>query len=381
MMLGRSIFNEQGQLLLRAGYKLDTQVLRVLSSTGRNAVYILEEGTEDVIPMDIISEETRSRATQAFSQTANRVIEAANFRPDIPPEKLKIVIEKGAEYKNVVNVEHVTSEITSVVDEIIDNAAEVLDQTIFKTLTGYNTEHAVDTALITLLMGRKLGYSRRDLVELGMGAFLHDLGKLALPSLAGKAPHTLTDAEQLALREHPVYGQQMVANSTDRYFMAQSTILHHHERQDGLGYPLGRIGTNKKPQLDHQDASKYIFPFAELVSVADAYDNLISPRNGTCESPEAALRQIVRSSRNVFNVEVSVLLADVISIFPTGSMIRIAECSNASLKGIQGVVMRPNEDHPHQPIVVLLFDMNGKRITPQTLDLTSEERCRLELCV
>jgi HD-GYP domain-containing protein (c-di-GMP phosphodiesterase class II) len=381
MMLGRSIFNEQGQLLLRAGFTLDHQVLRVLASTGRTAVYIYEDGTEDVIPEDIISEEARSRATQAFSQTAARVVEAASYRADIPPEKMRIVIEKGAEFRNVVDVDRVTADMASVVDEILDHSAQVLNQTIFKSLTGYNTEHAVDTALISLLMGRRLGYSRRDLVELGMGAFLHDLGKLALPKLMNKPVDTLTEAEQLAMREHSVFGQQLLANSTDRNFMAQSTILHHHERQDGLGYPLGRIGQNRKPQLDHQDTTKYIFPFAEIVAVANTYDNLISPRNGACESAENAIRNIVRASKTEFNVEVAVMLAEVISIFPTGSMVRITECSNPSLTGIQGVVMRPNEDYPHRPILVLLFSAKGQRITPQTIDLTSEEHCRLELCV
>jgi HD-GYP domain-containing protein (c-di-GMP phosphodiesterase class II) len=381
MVLGKSLFNEQGQLLLRAGYVLDTEVLRLVTTTGRNALYVFEEGTEDIIPDDLISEEIRSRATQAFTQTVAKVQEAALYRKDIPIEKLRVVIERGAEFRNVVDVDRVTSDITSIVDEIIDSSAQLLNQTLFKTQTGYNTEHAVDTTLVSLLIGRRLGLSRRDLVELGVGSFLHDLGKLAMPKLLNKAPADYSDDERMVMREHPVFGQQLLCNSSDRFFMAQSTILHHHERQDGLGYPLGRIGQNRKPILDRQDTTRYIFPFAEIIAVTDAYDNLIAPRFSTPLSPENAIREIIRSSKTIYNVEVAVLLAEVISIFPTGAMVRIVECPDHSLLGTQGVIMRPNEDKPHQPILVLLSNSKNQRMTPRTVDLTSVEHCRLELSV
>jgi hypothetical protein len=67
-----------------------------------------------------------------------------------------------------------------------------------------------------------------------------------------------------------------------------------------------------------------------------------------------------------------------IAIFPTGSMVKIAECSQKSLEGSVGAVMKPVEDKPHQPIVVLLHDRNGKKITPKTVDLSAERFARLE---
>ncbi|RPH93738.1 hypothetical protein EHM69_09380, partial [candidate division KSB1 bacterium] len=104
MILGKSLFSECGQLLLRAGYKLDAEILRAITETGRSAIYILEEGTEDIIPEEIISDEARSRVTQAFSRTMEKVTEAASLRQDIPPEKLRVVIERASEFRNVVDV-------------------------------------------------------------------------------------------------------------------------------------------------------------------------------------------------------------------------------------------------------------------------------------
>jgi HD-GYP domain-containing protein (c-di-GMP phosphodiesterase class II) len=379
MILGKSLFNEAGQLLLRAGYRLDADVLRRLRDSGRSAVYILEEGTEDIIPEDLLSEEARARAVSAFTQTVERVTEAAEYRADIPPSKLRLVVERAAEFRNVVDVDRVTAEITSVVDEILDSSTRILNQTLIKSRQGYRTEHAMDTTLIALLIGRHLLYSRRDLVELGTGAFLHDLGKLAFPSLLHKTPAEYTEEERFAMREHPVFGQQLLSHSTDRFFMAQTTILHHHERQDGLGYPLGLVGLNRKPYLDGQDASKVMFPFAEIVAVADAYDNLISPHGRVALTPEQAITEIVRHSKTAYNGEVVALLAKVICVYPTGALVRIVECSNEHLIGMAGAVMKSNLERPHYPLVVLLQDIEGQRLTPKTADLAQESFVRLEL--
>lgn len=379
MILGKSLFNEAGQLLLRAGYRLDADVLRRLQDSGRSAIYILEEGTEDIIPEELLSEEARARAVHAFSQTIERVTEAAEYRTDIPPAKLRVVVERAAEFRNVVDVDRVTAEITSVVDEILDSSAQILNQTLVKSRQGYRTEHAVDTTLISLLIGRHLLYSRRDLVELGTAAFLHDLGKLALPKLLNKMPSEYSEEERFVMREHPVFGQQLLEHSTDRFFMAQTTILHHHERQDGLGYPLGLVGLNRKPYLNGQDVSKYMFPFAEIVAVADAYDNLISPHGRAPLTPEQAIGEILRQARTAYNGEVVALLAKVICVYPTGAMVRITECSNEHLIGLAGAVMKSNPEKPHYPLVVLLKNLEGRRLTPRTVDLAQESYVRLEL--
>jgi len=379
MILGKSLFTENGQLLLRAGYPLDQEVLRRLIATGRSSVYILEDGTEEIIPTELISDEVRSRATQAFSHTAGRIAEAASYRPDVPPDKLRQVIARGAEYRNVVDVDRVSSEITSVVDEILDSSADVLDQTLMKSRAGYDGEHAMDTTLISLLIGRRLLLTRSELTELGTAAFLHDLGKLVLPALAAKPPAEYSEEEHLLMREHPVFGQQLLAGSTDRYFMARTAILHHHERQDGLGYPLGLRGDNSRPALNGRDSSKFIFALAEIIAVADAYDNLISHRSSAPASPDQAIRELARNATSAYNSEVVALLAEVISVFPTGSVVRVAECDDSHLIGWVGTIMKPNRETPHHPILVLIRDLNGRKATPRTVDLAAEKYVRLEM--
>jgi HD-GYP domain-containing protein (c-di-GMP phosphodiesterase class II) len=378
MLLGKSLFSESGQLLLRAGFALEREIIQLVVNTGRTALYVMEEGTEDILPDELISEETRSRASSVVTNTMQRVAEAAAQR-SVPPDKLKIVIEKAPEFRNVVDVERVSGEIASLIDEIMDSSALILNQTLIKSQTGYNQEHAIDVAMLAILMGRRLLYSRRDLVELGVAAFLHDLGKMAFPDLVRKPQSEYTEDEHFMMREHPVFGHTMFGNSTDRFFMAQAGILYHHERQDGLGYPLGVRGKNVKPYVNGAKPTESMFPLAEIIAVADTYDNLISGRKGKVFSPEAAVSEIVKQARSVYNVEVVRLLVESVSIFPTGSMVHITESSNPALEGCSAAIMRPNPDKPHYPIVVLIRDAKGGRMTPRTVNLSDENYVRLEL--
>jgi hypothetical protein len=106
---------------------------------------------------------------------------------------------------------------------------------------------------------------------------------------------------------------------------------------------------------------------------------MISGRYGVTATPERAIREIMRWSKAAFNSEVAMMLAQVISIFPTGSMVKVAECSTQLLVGAQGAVMKSNAEKPHQPILVLLRSASGNRITPKTIDLSAESFARLEL--
>jgi HD-GYP domain-containing protein (c-di-GMP phosphodiesterase class II) len=306
-------------------------------------------------------------------------IAAATAERSVSPDKLKTVIEKAPEFRNVVDVDKVSGEIASIVDEIMDSSALILNQTLIKSMTGYSQEHAIDVTMLSVLMGRRLLYSRRDLVELGVAAFLHDLGKMAFPDLANKRPAEYSEDEHFMMREHPVFGHTMFGNSTDRFFLAQAGILYHHERQDGLGYPLGVRGKNAKPYLNGSRPTEVMFPLAEIIAVADAYDNLISGRKEEAVSPEAAISEIVRQARSVFNVEVVKLLVETISIFPTGSMVKIVEAMTKSIEGFTAAIMKPNKDKQHYPIVVLIRDARGNRTTPRTVDLAAEAHVRLEL--
>ncbi|MBU1937035.1 HD domain-containing protein [bacterium] len=379
MILGKSLFNEKGDLLLSSGFALTDQSIQRINEHGFSAVYISEKGTEDILPEEIISDKVRCAATRQFNQAAETIKKAAEFRK-VKPDELRAVISRGIEFRNVVQMDDVFEQVSTILNEVIESSTMMLNTLQIKSKKSYSREHAIDTALISILIGRRLLLSRRELQELATGSFLHDIGKLALPHLMDRSAETFTEEEVLQLREHPVYSNLLVRNSTDRFFMAQTAILYHHERQDGLGYPLGVKGSGRKHRFGSVDPTKTIYPLAEIIAVADAYDNHVSGRdNGKPKSPEAAISDVVRDAGTAFNHRVVKALVDVISVFPTGSVVRILDSSLPKIRGYEAVIMRPNSNDYHRPVVVLLKDSLGRKVTPKMFDLSTQSFARLEL--
>jgi hypothetical protein len=107
-------------------------------------------------------------------------------------------------------------------------------------LTGTG-DRSIDAAVIGLLVGRRLELPDETLLQLGLGLFLQDIGKLALPpSIVAKAD-PLDHDEQELMRRHPELGLDLLRDE-DIGRDARAVIRFHHERWDGGGYPLGLVG-------------------------------------------------------------------------------------------------------------------------------------------
>src|ERR671918_435009 len=107
-------------------------------------------------------------------------------------------------------------------------------------LTGTG-ERPIDATVAGLLVGRRLELPDEALLQLGLGIFLQDVGKLALPPSIVDKPDPLDDAEVELMRRHPAYGLDLLRDE-DVGSGARAVIRFHHERWDGAGYPAGLIG-------------------------------------------------------------------------------------------------------------------------------------------
>jgi hypothetical protein len=107
-------------------------------------------------------------------------------------------------------------------------------------LTGTG-DRPIDAAVSGLLVGRRLELPDEALLQLGVGLFLQDIGKLALPPSIVAKPGPLDHDEQELMRRHPELGLDLLRNE-DIGRDARTVIRFHHERWDGGGYPLGLAG-------------------------------------------------------------------------------------------------------------------------------------------
>jgi len=144
-------------------------------------------------------------------------------------------------------------------------------------------------------MGEAIGLSREQLEDLEIACLFHDVGKIKTPDSILLKPGKLTQAEYEEMKRHADYGATILskAPSLARYIPA---VRHHHERQDGKGYPDGLSGDS-------------IPLFASIIAIADTFDAMTSTRPyRKAFSAETALQEIL-------GVAGTQLRADLVAVF------------------------------------------------------------------
>ena len=124
--------------------------------------------------------------------------------------------------------------------------------------------HSRRVCLYSFEIAKVYGCNSEDFVTLGRGAWLHDIGKLAVPDSILLKPGPLTDVEWITMQSHVSIGYELVSKIS---FLSEAAeiVLHHHERYDGTGY-LQKLAGEKIPLT------------ARIFSIADALDAMTSPR-------------------------------------------------------------------------------------------------------
>ncbi|MBL7049623.1 MAG: DUF3391 domain-containing protein, partial [Nitrospira sp.] len=195
--------------------------------------------------------------------------------------------------------------------------------------------HALNVCILSMTIGNELGMKRNEMHMLGLGALLHDIGKLNIPAAVRLKKGKLTMAEISMMKMHPQYGKDMATKVA--YFPKNSIdiIYQHHECLDGSGYPQGIKSTN-------------ILYMSRIVSAVNEYDNLtndLTPgaRNYT---PTEVLGHFYKNRQKALSPEVIVSLINTMTVYPPGSIVRLND-------GSIGMVIRINHKHRMKPMILV----------------------------
>jgi putative two-component system response regulator len=146
---------------------------------------------------------------------------------------------------------------------------------------GYARGHVERVTRYAVAIGTELDLSADQLRHLWVGALLHDVGKIGIPDMILQKPGALTSEEYEVIKRHPGIGAAIMERSTFLR-LALLGVLHHQERWDGTGYPLGLAG---------EDISLE----GRILSVADTFDAIVTTRpyrhKRTTEEAVAELRR------------------------------------------------------------------------------------------
>ncbi len=379
-ILGRSLYNERMDLMLATGYKLTGKILKLLKEKGFTYVYVMDQVADDIIPEEVINTTLRQAATKKISDAFEQIRQNPAFR-SIRPSELKKRMEQDPKLKNLLNMSQFRTMAVNIIEEIFAKNIRMFSTLPLRSDDGYEVQHALDTAVLCLLIGQNFGMLTSELRTLITGALLHDVGKSITDKyLESLKDHTEADVQAIR-KEHPTYSMLLVKGSDDASFKEQVTVQQHHEQLDGKGYPGGLTAEDVPPvKKQAGEEGRQIFRHAQILAVANRYDNLVSGAfDDIKRTPEKALETLVLEAGELWNSHAVRSLVAVVQLFPIGTRVRVMQTDTPDIAGYYGVVIANNDDYPSKPVVVLTHDSLQEQVQPMKFDFKLDHRIKLEL--
>jgi putative nucleotidyltransferase with HDIG domain len=193
--------------------------------------------------------------------------------------------------------------------------------------------HGLNVTVMALLLGRTLGLDDEGMMALGVGALLHDLGKLELPDRLRHQEDGFNTAQTNAYREHVAHGVT-IGRRMGLSTGALAVIGQHHEMVDGSGFPL-RLTAER------------ITLAARIVAIADRYDNLCNPAVRTrALTPHEAVSTLFTLHRQRHDAALLGGFIRMMGVYPAGSLVQLTDDRWA-------MVMAVNAARPLKPRVLV----------------------------
>jgi putative nucleotidyltransferase with HDIG domain len=236
-------------------------------------------------------------------------------------------------------------------DSISRSPNAMLWLTHMKKRDEYTSIHCMNVCILALTFGRTLGLERKQLDMLGLGALLHDIGKMSIPMEILNKPGRLTDEEFEIIKSHSMNGYNLLRQKKDMPGEVLDIVRSHHERINGRGYPDGLT-------------ADFIGLLVQITSIVDVYDAITSDRcyhDGI--APHDALKNMFDWAGENFDADLVENFIKCLGIYPIGSMVELNS-------GHIGIVVSASEKARLRPIILVVINKNGERYdVPRLLNL------------
>lgn len=313
-----------------------------LERLGRTSVVHLSVAPDRESEPDPRDDEARRMAKRAYAQTVAVARE----------------VMTGLRMGRGVSLRPVKRAVQSIVDQVLSNEASIMGLTSLRDYDEYTFTHSVNVCIFSVALGKKLGFHKSQLYELGLGALLHDVGKVRMPvDLINKAG-PLTEPEFAVLKEHPAEGLMQLFEMrglAELPLRAMLMAYEHHMKVDQTGYP--RSIRPRNPTV-----------FSRIVAIADGFDAATTKRSYQAQPwpPEKVLQEMRDNPERGFDPLLVKAFISMTGIYPVGSAVILDSFELALV-----TARNPRPEALHQPIVQVVFDGFGVRVDPPlTYDLS-----------
>lgn len=254
-----------------------------------------------------------------------------------------------------INAESVRQIVSDMTDSVLRNSDALTSLSRLKRVDEYTFYHSVNTALLAMSLGRKLGFDRSALHLAGVGTLLHDIGKMKIPLEVLNKPGRFEAHEMEIMKQHVLRGVEVLNSTTGLGDSYIRPALEHHERVNGAGYP-------------HRRAKQDISQFGLITAVVDVYDAMTSDRCYHKGKPaHEALQFLYRLSlEGHLDSTLVQRFIQVVGVYPVGSVVELNT-------GEVGIVKRINHHAPLAPMVLLVRSEGNTLLAhPKELDICGQ---------
>jgi HD-GYP domain len=283
------IYSAEGIIILNKGYTLSSSIISKLKGMGIGTVYINDKNYEDVVIREALDSAFKLKTLKTLKQ----IFEQAKSKKTISPDELKDIV------KSIIDNMDISENSIISFDTIGDRKSDLC-------------YHSLNVTMLSLILGISCEYNYSQLVDLGVGALIHDIGKL----FADGPSHT---------EEGYKFLREFRDISITSYVCAYS----HHENIDGTGYPRKVKGSQ-------------IYDYAKIVSICNEYDSLMHSDENLM--PHEVLERISASVGTKFDENLYKLFIKMIYCYPNGLPVKLSNGQN-------GVVIMQNKSFPQRPLV------------------------------
>ncbi|MES0397617.1 MAG: HD-GYP domain-containing protein, partial [Syntrophobacteria bacterium] len=221
--------------------------------------------------------------------------------------------------------------------------------------SSFLTNKAVNVTVFAIFMGDTLGLPKKRLVELGLAALLHDIGKIRVPDEILYKEESLNEDELTVLRKYPHDSFEILQGLGDKYQNLAECALHLNERLDGSGFPQGLEG-------------EAINPYARILGILELYEAMTHNRPQRQKFTHfEAVKEIIKTKKTAFQRELLKAFLNTFGVFPLHCLVKLNS-------GAIGRVIQTYAEQPLRPNIEIIVDAQDRPVkVPRTIDLREQQ--------
>jgi HD-GYP domain-containing protein (c-di-GMP phosphodiesterase class II) len=259
------------------------------------------------------------------------------------------------------NIKKIKRVVQGIVDQILNEETSLIGLTTIRDYDEYTFTHSVNVCIFSVALGKRLGFSKLQLYDLGMAALFHDIGKSRVPAEVINKSDGLTEDEWRIVAAHPWMGALalfQLRGQQELPYRAMVVAHEHHMKLDLTGYPRP-----VRPRT--------MSMFSKIVAVADGFDAATSRRSyqTTPMSPAQVMLEMRDNPRRGMDPVVVKAFINLTGIYPVGTLVVLDTFELGIVHAVN-----PIPEMLSRPIVRVISDAQGNLLNPGTLvDLAEQQ--------